>query len=149
MARKKSVLFVCIGNACRSQMAEGFARAYGSDVIEAASAGLGPAAYIPPSTVEVMEEKNIDLDGQFPKGLDGLSVREFDAIINMSGHRLPPGVSGPVEEWKIRDPIGEDEEFYREVRDQIETLVMRLIVAARVERDAQSEGDATRRKFLR
>ena len=61
------MLFVCIGNACRSQMAEGFARAYGGDVMEAASAGLSPAVAVPPDTIRAMDEKNIDIRGQFPK----------------------------------------------------------------------------------
>src|ERR1700676_3620098 len=70
---KKRVLFVCIGNSCRSQMAEGFARAYGSDVMLARSAGLSPALMIAPLTKQVLTEKNINIEDQFPKGLDMVS----------------------------------------------------------------------------
>jgi arsenate reductase len=146
---KKSVLFVCVGNACRSQMAEGFARAYGSDVIEAASAGLAPAFSIPLPTLKIMDEKNILLSGQFPKGLDALPSAAFDTVVNISGRKLPAGIAGEVLEWDVRDPIGAEEAVYREVRDQIEGLVMRLVLAARVERDAGVESPPPRRKFLR
>jgi arsenate reductase len=64
------VLFVCLGNSCRSQMAEGFARAYGQGAWQAESAGLLPATVISPLTREVMEEKKISLEEHFPKGLD-------------------------------------------------------------------------------
>ena len=74
-AAKKRVLFVCIGNACRSQMAEGFARTYGDDVLIAASAGVAPAVKIPSDTIRAMEEKNIDIRDQFPKALRHLGRR--------------------------------------------------------------------------
>ncbi len=129
-------------------MAEGFARAYGSDVIEPASAGLAPAFSIPLPTLKAMEEKNVLLDGQFPKQLDALGTAEFDLVVNLSGRKLPSGVAGAVEEWEVRDPIGEEEAVYRAVRDQIEGLVMRLVLAARVECDAGPDAPP-RRKFLR
>ena len=72
MSELKRVLFVCIGNACRSQMAESFARAYGSDVLVPSSAGLFPAKAVPPDTLRAMEEKNLDLSGQVPKSLEDL-----------------------------------------------------------------------------
>src|SRR3954464_13235438 len=65
-AVKRRILFVCIGNSCRSQMAEGFARAYGSDVLDIQSAGLSPASIVQPLTAQTMMERNIRLDGQFP-----------------------------------------------------------------------------------
>jgi arsenate reductase (thioredoxin) len=130
-------------------MAEGFARAYGSDVIEPASAGLAPAFSIPLPTLKVMDEKNVPLNGQFPKGLDALSSAAFDTVVNMSGRKLPPGITATVEEWDVRDPIGEEEAVYREVRDQIEGLVMRLVLASRAERDTRSDPPPPRRKFLR
>src|SRR6267143_4877245 len=87
---KKRVLFLCIGNSCRSQMAEGFARAYGSDVIAAQSAGLAPAVSVAPLTRAVMLEKNIDIGDAFPKGLDFAMRQGVDLIVNMSGRKLPP-----------------------------------------------------------
>ena len=130
MTARKKILFLCIGNSCRSQMAEGFARAYGSDVMEPKSAGLMPATMIAPLTFKVMEEKNIQLNGQFPKGIDELGSGAFDLIVNMSGTRLP-ALGSPVEEWTVRDPMGDKEPVYREVANQIEGLVMRLILGLR------------------
>ena len=77
---KKRVLFVCIGNACRSQMAEGFARTYGSDVMIAASAGLMPAYAVAPQTIRAMDAKNIDLRDHFPKSLRHLGRAEFEEV---------------------------------------------------------------------
>ena len=128
---KRRVLFLCLGNSCRSQMAEGFARAYGADVIAAQSAGLTPAIDVAPLTLQVMREKNIDLGDAFPKGLDAVIGNGTDLIVNMSGHKLPAKSAAPVEDWEVRDPIGESEEVYRDVRDEIEQRVMRLILELR------------------
>ncbi len=128
--RLARVLFVCIGNACRSQMAEAFARAYGSDVMEAASAGLSPAVAVPPDTICAMDEKNIDIRGQFPKSLIHLAAQKFDLIVNMSGRSLP-SVSTPLRVWKVPDPILMDYEKHCEIRDQVESLVMGLILEFR------------------
>ena len=127
---KKRVLFVCIGNSCRSQMAEGFARAYGSDVMIARSAGLSPAAIVAPLTRQVLGERNIRIDDHFPKGLDFVSHETFDVVVNMSG--TPVHVEAPrVVEWPVPDPIGRAEAVYRAVASQIEGLVMRLILELR------------------
>ena len=87
-------------------MAEGFARRYGSDVIEPLSAGFAPAAVVQPLTKKVMEEKNIKVDDQYPKSLDSIEVPKLDLIINMSGVKLPNRLSTPVREWKVKDPMG-------------------------------------------
>ncbi|MBI3471112.1 MAG: hypothetical protein HY013_07130 [Candidatus Solibacter usitatus] len=123
------VAFVCVGNACRSQMAEGFARAYGADVMEVSSAGLFPGVPIPGITHHVMAEKGIDLSSQFPKALAGYPPSAFDLVVNMSGY--PVGGFAAVREWTVRDPYGANERVHREVRDQIETLVMTLILELR------------------
>jgi arsenate reductase len=125
------VLFLCIGNSIRSQMAEAFARKYGSDVIEAASAGFSPAPIVQPFTRKVMDEKNISLDGHFPKDLEHLPLTGFDLIINISGRKLPTKLPMPVREWEVGDPMSKSEEEYRKVRDQIENLVMSLILDIR------------------
>ena len=135
---KKSVLFVCIGNLCRSQMAEGFARTYGLDVLEPASAGLVGGWSIPVSTHQAMQEKNIGLGGQFPKRLDDLSRKDYDVIVNMSGYPLPGDLQGTVEDWEVADPMGCDADEFREVRDDIENRVMRLILKMRLEAAAAS-----------
>ena len=80
---KKRVLFVCIGNACRSQMAEAFARTLGSDILIPASVGLAPAPAVALDTIRVMEERNIDLRDHFPKSLRHLGRADFDLVVNM------------------------------------------------------------------
>lgn len=129
---KKRVLFVCIGNSCRSQMAEAFARAYGSDIVTAHSAGLAPAGMVAPLTRQVLTEKNVPSEGQFPKGLDAFKTDPFEVVVNISGEPLPPAITAKrVLEWRVRDPIGESESVYRTVAAQIEDLVMRLILELR------------------
>ena len=127
----KRVLFVCIGNSCRSQMAEAFARAYGSDVLIAASAGLAPATGIARDTLRAMEEKGLDLRDQFPKAMRHLGRSQFDLIVNMSGFELPGPPTAPVREWEIADPVLLKYEEHCAVRDQIERMVMKLIVELR------------------
>jgi arsenate reductase len=124
------VLFLCIGNSCRSQMAEGFARTYGRDVISAQSAGIAPAPEVAPLTKKVMLEKNIDLSGSFPKGPDLVPYNSFDLVVNMSGTRLMQG-QVPMEDWNVRDPMGESEDVFRQVAQQIESLVMNLVLRLR------------------
>ena len=126
----KRVLFVCIGNACRSQMAEAFARTYGSDVMVAASAGLAPALAVAADTARAMKEKNISLADHFPKSVQQLRQVPFDLIVNMSGAEIPD-TTAPVRAWQVRDPIGAKYEVHCQVRDQIETLVMELILELR------------------
>jgi arsenate reductase len=126
MSAPRRVLFVCIGNSCRSQMAEAFARHYGSGVIEPASAGLAPAGMIAPDTRQVMIEKNMSMDEQRPKSLYETGA-DFDLIVNLSGYPLPRIFSAPVREWKVEDPISLDLDRHRQIRDQIEGLVQELI----------------------
>ena len=128
---KTRVLFICIGNSCRSQMAEGFARQYGSDVMIPASAGLAPAFMVAQDTVRAMDEKNIDLRDHFPKSLNQLGRAQFDLFVNMSGYDLPPEVNTPVRRWDVADPIAEDYETHCQIRDEIESLVMGLILELR------------------
>ena len=128
---KRRVLFLCIGNSCRSQMAEGFARKYGEDVMIAASAGLAPALGVAQDTVRTMDEKNINVRDHFPKSIHQLGRAQFDLIVNMSGFTLPEDVVTPTRHWDVQDPIGEDYKTYCNVRDQIEALVMALILELR------------------
>jgi arsenate reductase (thioredoxin) len=113
-------------------MAEGFARRYGSDIMQVASAGLAPAPIVQPLTKKVMEAKNINIDDQFPKDLHELDLDGFDLIVNMSGNKLPSYLQIAVEEWKVEDPIGKSEETYVAVRDLLENQVMRLILESRI-----------------
>lgn len=125
----KRVLFVCIGNAIRSQMAEAFARTYGSDVIVPSSAGLAPANTIPPLTRQILAERNIQIDQQFPKGLD-LLPGPFDMVVNLSGFPVPVAAQELLT-WPVPDPIGQKEEVYRQAAATIENLVMQLILNLR------------------
>ena len=129
----KRVLFVCLGNSCRSQMAEAFAKHLGAGVWEVESAGLAPATIIAPPVREVVAEKGIDLGDQFPKPVEWMRAQTFDAVVNMSGYPLPESSLGPVREWQVRDPIGQSGKIYRQVRDQIEGLVRRLLEEVRAE----------------
>lgn len=125
----RRVLFVCLGNACRSQMAEGFARTYGKDVMEPASAGLYPAMNVPHETLRTMAEKNIDISAQFPKPVTSFPRNHFDLVVNISGYPIPGyPLARP---WTVNDPIGGSPEQYRATRDYIEQLVMKLIVEFR------------------
>lgn len=121
------VLFVCVGNACRSQMAEGFAKQYGADVVEAVSAGLAQASFIPPQTRAVMAERGVDLETHFPKSVDEVQPLTFDWVVNLSGTPLTWVPEGRTLEWRVRDPVGCAERVHREVRDEIEVLVRSMV----------------------
>jgi arsenate reductase len=119
-------------------MAEGFARAYGSGVLHVQSAGLAPALAVAPPTHRVMLEKNIDLGDCYPKEMVHVEGA-IDLTINMSGHALPGHTGGQVEVWEVRDPIGESDEVFRQVRDEIEQRVVELIERLRSRKPAASE----------
>jgi protein-tyrosine-phosphatase len=125
------VLFVCIGNSCRSQMAEAFARALGGDVMIPASAGLAPAFGVAPDTIRAMEEKDILLRDHFPKSLRNLARIKFDLVVNMSQRPLPQVLPDDtpvrVVEWEVPDPIGMTYQEHCQVRDEIARKVMELI----------------------
>jgi arsenate reductase len=116
------VMFLCTGNSCRSQMAEGFARALGQGRVEAYSAGL-MAAGVHPRAVAVMREEGIDISGQRSKEIDPTLLRTMDVIITLCGNAeescpwTPPEI-GRVH-WPIRDPVGTvgtEEQILREFR---------------------------------
>jgi arsenate reductase len=129
----KKILFVCIGNCCRSQMAEGFANHYGKDVLTATSAGLAPTQMVAQETIETMREKNIDISAHFPKKFDPMEANDADLIVNMSGFVLPGKPAVPVEDWKVRDPFGDSMEVYMESANDVEMKVMGLILRLRRE----------------
>jgi arsenate reductase len=128
-------------------MAEGFTRHYASDLIEVCSAGLSPASIVQPLTIDVMAEKNINIDQQYPKDLTGLDLSDLDLLINISGVKLPKRIPIPTFEWTVEDPIGCSDEVYRKVRDQIEGLVIRLILDLRGE--SAKNGSTPRPKLMR
>jgi len=130
----KKILFLCVGNSCRSQMAEGYAKHYGKELVEAQSAGTMPADLVAPKAIEVMKEKGIDISKQFPKSLDFKIINEMDHLISMGcGVRescINPTLFDLVEnftDWNIEDPIHQPIETYRKVRDKIEAKVIELL----------------------
>jgi arsenate reductase len=121
------VLFVCVENSCRSQIAEGFARTLGKGVIEAWSAGSKPSGKINPTGIELMKEKGIDLGLQLSKGLTDLPSVKWDYVITMGcGDACPFVPSKRREDWGIPDPKHLPLDEFRKVRDQIESKVTNL-----------------------
>jgi len=127
----KSVLFVCIENSCRSQMAEGFARTLASFPVRVASAGTRPAERVDKSAVEVMREQGIDISHQVPKLIDLDAVENYDYVITMGCGAegiCPAGFLGVSDDWQIPDPKGAGIEEFRRVRNLIRTRVEQLSV---------------------
>ena len=128
MTHRPLVLFVCVHNAGRSQMAAGFARALGGDRIEVRSGGSEPGENINPAAVAVMTEKGIDISEAVPQLLRTEDVREADAVITMGcGDACPIFPGKRYEDWELEDPAGRDPEFVRGVRDDIEFRVRELL----------------------
>jgi protein-tyrosine-phosphatase len=126
--RPLRVLFVCVENSNRSQMAEAFARCHGGGSVEAWSAGSKPSGRVNPRAVETMREKGLDLGTHLSKGLDDLPPVEFDAAVTMGCGDACPSVRARVhEDWQIPDPRAMDEEGMRTVRDRIEREVRALL----------------------
>ncbi|GAB2631228.1 arsenate reductase ArsC [Nocardia goodfellowii] len=128
MASKPSVLFVCVHNAGRSQMAQGFLTHLAGDTIEARSAGSAPAETLNPAAVEAMREVGIDITAQAPKILTPDTVESSTVVITMGcGDACPyfPGVD--YRDWKLDDPAGQGIEAVRPIRDRIRDHVEKLI----------------------
>jgi protein-tyrosine-phosphatase len=127
----KKVIFVCVENSNRSQMAEAFARMHGGAAVEAYSAGSRPSGHVNPRAVEFMAERGYDLTAHRSKGLTELPAAEFDAVIGMGcGDEGCPLVKARRrEEWGIPDPKNMPPEEYRKVRDQIEAKVKELLAS--------------------
>jgi arsenate reductase (thioredoxin) len=112
-------------------MAEAFARRYGSDVIEASSAGLMPAMNTSSLTRSILLEKNIDLGDHLPRRFRDFDLSNYDLVVNISGHKLPSDLGVAVENWDVEDPFGGEPEEYRRAMEHLEMLVMRLILRIR------------------
>lgn len=128
--RRYRVLFVCIGNSCRSPMAEAIARHKHAEVIEAESAGVSPAPIVQPQTYECLKEAGVPLEpDRKPRKIEDVDWLSMDLIVNMSGTGilpLIPGYKGNNLIWEVEDPIGRPLADYRKSRDRIEKLVGRL-----------------------
>jgi len=124
----KKVLFVCVENSNRSQMAEAFARMHGGDMIEARSAGSRPSGRVNPKAIEAMNELGYDLTQHTSKGLDSFNGSEVEVAVTMGcGDECPLVLAKQRVDWKIPDPRDMSPEEFRGVRDLIERQVKSLI----------------------
>jgi protein-tyrosine-phosphatase len=128
MSYKSSVLFVCVHNAGRSQMAAGFLRELAGDRVEVLSAGTQPKNEINPSAIEAMAEVGIDITGQQPKVLTEDAVKASDYVITMGCGDECPWFPGKIYlDWVLDDPAGLGVESVRPIRDKIKELVTGLV----------------------
>src|SRR3954447_18899102 len=128
MTDKPTVLFVCVHNAGRSQMAAGYLAELGKGRVEVLSAGSEPAATINPNAVQAMAEEGIDIAGNVPKILTTEAVQESDVVITMGcGDTCPFFPGKRYEDWDLVDPAGKDLPVVREVRDDIKRRIEQLL----------------------
>ncbi|MEU4771534.1 arsenate reductase ArsC [Micromonospora sp. NPDC023644] len=128
MSDKPSVLFVCVHNAGRSQMAAGWLRHLAGDAVEVRSAGSAPAETINPAAVEAMREVGIDITDQKPKLLEYDTVEASDVVITMGCGDVCPVFPGKrYEDWKLEDPAGRGVEAVRPIRDEIKARIEHLL----------------------
>ena len=117
------VFFVCVGNSCRSQMAEGLARAMG---LEAASAGTHPAQAVAEHAITLLESRGISTEGMHPQSIDEFDSNEFDMIVSMGC-----GVHCPAlkidEDWGLEDPVGKPYEAYEKTAEEIQRRLEQLV----------------------
>ena len=128
MSEKPTVLFVCVHNAGRSQMAAGYLMHLGGDRVRVFSAGSEPAESINPVAVEAMAEEGIDIAGNTPQVLTDAAVRESDVVITMGcGDACPFYPGKRYEDWKLDDPAGQGLASVRVIRDEIRSRIVTLM----------------------
>ncbi|GAA3310110.1 arsenate reductase ArsC [Arthrobacter ramosus] len=126
--KKPSVLFVCVHNAGRSQMAAAFLTTLGEGRIEVRSAGSEPAYKVNPAAVEAMAELGIDMSAEIPKILTTEAVKESDVVITMGcGDECPYFPGKRYEDWVLEDPAGQGLDAVRPIRDEIKSRIEGLI----------------------
>ena len=130
MTTLRRILFVCLHNAGRSQMAAGFARALGGDRVEVRSGGSEPGERINPVAVAAMAERGIDISGTVPQLLLTDDVRAADAVVTMGcGDACPVFPGKRYEDWALADPAGQDLATVRAIRDEIEDRIRSLLAS--------------------
>ena len=137
----KRVLFVCLGNSCRSPMAEALARHLAGDVIEASSAGLNALGYVATPTLSVLRENGVASDGLASKSLSTIDLAAIDLVVNLSGRPIQKHLAAkplPVEDWDVGDPFGFDLALYRQIRDEIEWRIVNLAERLRAQSGQES-----------
>jgi arsenate reductase len=128
MSNTPTVLFVCVHNAGRSQMAAGYLRALGGDAVEVLSAGSAPGGAVNPVAVEAMAEEGIDISAAIPTMLTTDSIREADVVITMGcGDACPVFPGKRYEDWALADPAGQGIDSVRVIRDEIRERVVTLL----------------------
>jgi arsenate reductase len=126
--KKPSVLFVCVHNAGRSQMAAAFLTVLARGAIEVRSAGSAPADKVNPAAVEAMAELGIDMSAEVPKVLTTEAVKESDVVITMGcGDTCPIFPGKRYEDWELEDPAGQGVDAVRPIRDDIKSRIVDLI----------------------
>jgi arsenate reductase len=143
VARPLRLLFVCVGNSCRSQMAEGLARAMGGDRVEARSAGTSPGDKVAPKAVEVMRELGIDISHHRPKALTEGMLAWADRSFTMgcdARDMCPAPWLASAGDWRLDDPVGLGPEKYRAVRDEIAVHLRELFDAEGIPLDERFRG---------
>jgi arsenate reductase len=128
-AEALNVLFVCVGNAARSQMAEGFLRELGGNRFQVSSAGTSPHWRVDPRAVAVMVEAGVDITRQHPKGLEDVDAMGQNVVVNMGcpADACPVVPGAERREWKLEDPHEQPIEVYRAVRDEIKHRVKEMV----------------------
>ena len=126
-----SILFVCIGNMCRSPLAEAFASHHGAGRVRVASAGLSPSGQVHPIVLDLLGERGISAAGLRSKGIDEIDFSSFDHVVSMAGIRaeafVPEDWAGHPHTWPIADPVGRPRPVFEDVADDVEAHVLGLL----------------------
>lgn len=125
----ETVLFICVGNSDRSQMAEAFFNYLAKGEYKALSAGTNPAASVDPTVLNVMREVGIDISNNLPKALTPEMMDQADRVVTMGcgAEKLCPATWVQTEDWELGDPKGQTIERAREIRDEIKARVLKLL----------------------
>jgi len=147
LPRKLRVLFVCLGNSCRSPMAEAIARQLAPDLWEVTSGGLTPLGYIAEPTIATLAKNNVPAEGLASKAILHAHWQEVDFIINISGFPKEQVFEDfdRVEDWLVEDPFGLDPETYQRIFEEIQTRIMALAARLRPFAGARSSRTNPRR----
>jgi arsenate reductase len=126
-----TILFICIGNSCRSPMAESIARVLGGPKVEVRSAGISPLGWVSEQTIDTLHALGYPVEGLSSKGLDSVDFEDVDIVLSLLGNRgldyLPRGTGARREAWDITDPFGEDDAVYLEVARDLERRIRALL----------------------
>lgn len=122
---KLKIVFLSEGNCCRSQMAEGFAKKLGSDVMQASSAGINPDKRVKPQAITAMHDVGIDISKHTPKSIDDIQAPDVAISMDAENPNIIPGAINL--DWSLANPDGKDDAFYNRVRDIIASRVRVLI----------------------